>query len=484
MAAIERTLKYDESIEVGRTLAPIWTAKTAQMVNTERLPLTQRVTAFRVYLALIVFIAVSDLLTIVVRFDAFKFNLSAANFALLLLLPGTLILFKSRALNQHRRWYSHLMVLGGLVVAGNLIAVFKPGGALAASFMITGGVGLTTLWVTLMVVHTRERFISVVQVLAIAAAGISLLTIFGASEMAWSQYVPRMSEGVPALRIGDFEMPFQSQSAFGLTGADSYGTFIGIAIAVVLANFLSRSRPLFRSSVLSVLLLSVYLFSIVILQSRGTYVSVALIVLLIGVIQVTAAMPSRLKQALRVALVTVGVLAGIWATNAIIDQGVDREWGANYHNRVVMAQSTIDAFQKSPFLGGSKVDLNEAASGTAHSSYLEILLTQGPGPLVILVVFLIYVVRPLPHNSAGSNPLRMALMIALLAALVQNLFYVGVYEKIFWLIAALVVVSGAVVPASQRKDISGVSIVNKVPRQNRPGLQRHTPRLAPTSDSD
>ncbi len=346
-----------------------------------------------------------------------------------------LVLFHTQL--RIRNVFAVAMILSMFVASAGLFAALKEEGHPSAQFLVTALPGMATLLVTVQVVKTRRQLTSVLRILVAVTVALAVVTIV--AHLPGSGALPLIPDRgqsgfvIPSTGI---QIPFRRQIAIPVN-FETFGALASLASVSLLWNLFDRRRPLRLSKGLSLALIVLILCSVVVMQARGNFIGIGFALALITMvmrfsrldIQVSYGM---LKRWIFV-LILIGVLAGFLFL--VVLSGGSGDTAFNVGLRISYIEETLDGLRSAPLFG-------VIPDKNTHSSYLQLIVLGGPIPLLALIALVILVFRSAGRGLSDATDPRVPVIIGFATILVLNLFYIGVFEKFFFLFVGLALVSG------------------------------------------
>lgn len=366
---------------------------------------------------------------------------------------------------ERRRLVALALGVGVLLVS--LWGLTKQEPVINQQLLVTGSAGMATLLVTLALVRSEQRLREVLRWVIWLSTFIAVMTAVASLPFDWAARLA-MSEGQAPIGIGENDLFFRRQAAVFIA-SDSVTVLFSLALSVLVVGLLRPGWSVVGGRRwLAIGMVAAHLFTVAIMQSLSSYITLAVLGAGLAVLVIGWLVPRRFAVPVRVvlALVFMGgatlVLVEIWgptsgvAYYATIDEReevfgitVDRVVFANMGARLEAGRRVVDILRSGPtalLLGGSNVEFS-SADAHPHNGYLQLLLTGG---LVLTLVYAAFLFAVFWWGRGRvRTPLHAALLLAVVAGLTQNLFYLGLYEKVLLLVMGLAVTASTGSAASR-----------------------------------
>ena len=319
--------------------------------------------------------------------------------------------------------------------------------------ILTGLAGLISIWFTAKAIQDIEHLTQVAKLWVVMMVLTSLITIVASADVLPMRSFELITTApVP---IESFIPGFERDVVFG-SGADTFGVRILIALSILSLYFLSRKR-ISEFGIPHSAALVVMLFASVIVQSRPLWISLLLFIALISTLQLTRIRFSRFRP-VAISLVSIliissfiyiGILVGGTTRNGDISQEfalygypeifgfeIPLEFVTNYSIRLTKYEDALLVLTSSP-LSGAPSDQLEAYNG--HSAYVDLTMLAGIGPLIVIVLMVAYIYRRISISPRTKIPWFEVNVCMIVALLVTNLFFLGLFQKDFDIALTVVV---------------------------------------------
>ena len=429
------------------------------------------ISLFQLYVLFIAAIFVSGTPFFIIITAAFKLNLSPANILLIIAIPGSIfesfnlvrtempgasfwITAKSVVANTISvpRPIRPLFALAILLWGFTLFSLAKDNAPLGMQAILTGLAGLTALWFTARSIRNIGQAITVAIVFVGLTTVTSVLTILATLDLFGIRDTPFITP--VGVEIDSFVPGFEREIIFGFN-SDTFGLNVLISVAVLLVVLITS--PLRRKpSNLAVMALVIILFTSFVIQSRGLWIALPIFLALVFVLIVTHRKYARFRS-ISVSILVIAVIASFWFVAGIIGgprsgpelplffsnhgppqlfgKTIPREFVYNGATRLDDYVNAWETLKSNPLIGETSEKL---AGFNGHSSYVDLITLAGIGPMVVIILVMAYVYRQITTRPRAKYPLYEIGISLVVALLIINLFYFGIFQKQFWIVITVV----------------------------------------------
>lgn len=288
--------------------------------------------------------------------------------------------------------------------------------------------GILVLVAIVGVVDSKQAVDQVLIALGCAAALISTLAVLHAMG------VPIPNPDYPSKPI--LNTFYSAYGPVGMTSPDSFGIFVTIGILAWCYQLLGATT-INANRLSPVLMILFCLLGLLASLNRSNVLILggALSVLMYGLL------PRRAQRwSERITLPIAGGLAAITVISLTMVEILPHPIVSNLGERLVIMEDALEFFFSHPIVGGGLGSFPAMYGTHAHNSFLALLANTGlVGFTIFSIVLLAGIAESIRSKEVTESPLPWVTLAALVAFVIGNFFYVGIFysPKPTWLIIAI-----------------------------------------------
>jgi hypothetical protein len=304
-------------------------------------------------------------------------------------------------------------------------------------FFISGSLAYLVSLLVIETVRDRrslETTLSALVTASLVTCGLSMLL---ALPLGLESYIPHTSSGQSEIAGGALGLGVNRQVTFSL-GPD-ITAMLAICSVILLSQkwdhgWLLKSHILVRG-----LVITIFVASVILGQSRGAYVSSLLLGM--GFVTYKVFHAALTRRSLTARLFILGtyfvsvIIASVGVFAIVLDFTMDRELARNFLERsyyVLVAGKALIAF---PFTGTSNEVLG---GGHPHNAFLQVAITLGFPGLIALFIWILHFFSLVWSRRFNSDRAVICIFLGF-AVFLQNNFYIGIFQKITMIILSLAI---------------------------------------------
>ena len=305
---------------------------------------------------------------------------------------------------------------------------FFKGNSISQSFMISGSLSLSAIMCFREICISEKRFFLILRYFVLftsLTAFMNILIVFPAFD-----FIPRLGSGQESVT----GLAINRQAGFSL-GPDVFGVVCLSSIVIIIMSFYEKSQSIFKYSRTKIFLLLILLTALILGQSRGVYLNFLVIIFIFYLNLLLST-----KGSLRMFFVFFGaailLAVGLYIANNANDLFSNREFLRQYLERVYYLVLSVEAFLANPVFGSTNFEVFNGLAPHPHNSYLQLMLSQGFLPLIAVFYIMFSYLRKNGINNKNISTTFFLKLIALIV-FIANMFYMGLFQKLNFLLLSL-----------------------------------------------